>query len=80
VRLSRNGAAGDTNNGATTSSPYNEVTFTLASTTWGTSTAQTLSISPLAYGGSGVCYLIVEAEPTVEYRGMAQLQLGKGSA
>jgi hypothetical protein len=80
VRLTRQGAFGDSNTGADTFTPYQEVTFTVDSTTWGTETTQLLSISPIAYGSTGECTLVVEGEATIEYRGMGYLQLGVGVA
>jgi hypothetical protein len=78
VRLTRAPAFGDTNNGVDILSPYREVTFTVDSTTWGTEDEQLISIDPIPADGN--VYLIVEAEETIEYRGMGYLQLGVGNS
>jgi hypothetical protein len=79
VRLSRNGAFGDGNTNVDVLQPYTEVTFTTAVTTWATATPQLLSISPIATGHTGECWLIIEAEEDIEYRGISYLQLGVGT-
>lgn len=80
VRLTRQGGFGSSNTNVDTFNPYREVTFTVDSTTWGTEATQLLSLAPIADGSTGDCYLVVEGEETIEYRGMGYLQLGVGAS
>jgi hypothetical protein len=81
ITLAKKRCTGDTNNGVSFTGPHVQAVVTVpASTAWATQTATTVSTAPVTDGLQGWCYVVVEAEPYVEYRGLATCELGTATA